>query len=111
VIGYLPKLDNEAWSFRILSSQLERTVELGGTDLGQYYRVVTRLTADTPTGSVTEDEIQIVYCSVDEGAVTKESGTEILIDPWNDELPSTAEMSSVALHSMICYNGVPSWAL
>jgi len=100
--------DNEAWSSRIMSSEL---MEDSSTGMYQHYRVQTRTIADTPSGASVEESILEVRCTDSiAGSVINQNGYEVIVQ-GDVDFPSNAELGGYALHRMVCLGSAPDWAL
>lgn len=100
--------DNEAWSSRIMSSEL---LEDSSTGMYQRYRVQTRTIADAPSGASVETSTYEVRCTDGiAGSVTNQNGYEVIVR-GDIDFPSNAELGGYALHRMVCLGSAPDWAL
>ena len=100
--------DNEAWSSRIMSSEL---LEGSSTGVYQRYRVQTRTIADAPSGASVETSTYEVRCTDGiSGSVTNQNGYIVSVQ-GDIDFPSNAELGSYALHRMVCLGSAPDWAL
>lgn len=100
--------DNEAWSSRIMSSEL---LESSPTGMYQRYRVQTRTIADAPSGASAETSTYEVRCTDGiAGSVTNQNGYTVSVQ-GDIDFPSNAELGGYALHRMICLGSAPDWAL
>jgi len=100
--------DNEAWSSRIMSSEL---LESSPTGMYQRYRVQTRTIADAPSGASVETSTYEVRCTDGiAGSVTNQNGYTVSVQ-GDIDFPSNAELGGYALHRMVCLGSAPDWAL
>lgn len=100
--------DNEAWSSRIMSSEL---LENSPTGMYQRYRVQTRTIADAPSGASVETSTYEVHCTDGiAGSVTNQNGYTVSVQ-GDIDFPSNAELGGYALHRMVCLGSAPDWAL
>lgn len=100
--------DNEAWSSRIMSSEL---MDDSLTGMYQLYKVHIRTTIDSPEGASVEESTHEVNCSDGiAGSVVDQNGYTVRIR-GDINFPSNAELGAYALHRMVCLGSAPDWAL
>lgn len=100
--------DNQAWSSRIMSSEL---MENSATGMYQLYKVDIRTTIDSPEGASEEASTYEVACSDGiAGSVVDQNGHTVRIR-GDVSLPSNTEIGAYALHRMVCLGSAPDWAL
>ena len=100
--------NNQAWSSRIMSSEL---MEDSATGMYQLYKVDTRTTTDSPEGASEAASTYEVACSDGiAGSVVDQDGHTVRIR-GDISLPSNEEMEAYALHRIVCLGSAPDWAL